>query len=342
MKRIIFIMTVATVLVFASSCKKENSPETSTSLKSTSDWMSSVFSNKSETPINAIAIPGTHDSATDLIKEDNAYSIKPVSEWSDEAKKAVGKKGIWEFSRNQSNSVKKQLEDGVRYFDFRIQKYNGKFYTHHHLVSNPLLPIIQDIDAFTQAHPKEILYLDFQAVLFENQADYNEFLDLLVEKFGDKIVDPNKFKPTSPIGSLWSGKQNIIMFASYKNNYSQQSKYLFNRDTEMLNYWPDKYDKNVIVNLLSAELAKRPMTKFFVSQTIQSPHNENLIASTKGGPVGIIGMVKDANSLNNGFKTWYPQLLNVAKTNNKSLNIMIYDQYQLNPEIVQDIINSNK
>ena len=57
-------------------------------------WMSKI---DGETPITAINIPGTHDSATEYV----SFAF---------------------VSRTQALSIAEQLEAGVRYFDMRFEK----------------------------------------------------------------------------------------------------------------------------------------------------------------------------------------------------------------------------
>lgn len=70
---------------------------------SPNNWMSAV---KSSTPITAINIPGTHDTATQYVTA--SY-----------------------FSQTQSLSIKEQLDIGVRYFDIRLEKTENDFIAVH-------------------------------------------------------------------------------------------------------------------------------------------------------------------------------------------------------------------
>lgn len=309
---------------------------------STSDWMGQIYKEHASIPLTSIAIPGTHDAITNEIKSTSDYSLLPVGEWSKEAKDAVGKEGIYQFSRNQSNNALQQLEDGIRYFDLRIQSYKGTFYSFHHLVSNPMEAVFDDIASFLSKHPKEVLIMDMQALCFNEDHEYNQLLDLIVEKLGRYIASPQEFKVNSPLSLFWEKGKNIVLLADYKYNGAHQEEYVFDRPKHILNHWPNAYDPSIIEPVLIDSIAQRPMNKLYVTQSIQSPHNETLLNAANGGPIGIIGMVEEKGSLNHRFPVWFAEVLQSAQQHEKKVNIFIFDQYQRFPVIIKRFMEVNK
>ena len=57
----------------------------------------------------------------------------------------------------------------------------------HALFGDPIGPILSDIDAFLEAHPKEVVILDFQHVYEFRTRDHEALVDKLVKTFGAKL-----------------------------------------------------------------------------------------------------------------------------------------------------------
>ena len=57
----------------------------------------------------------------------------------------------------------------------------------HALFGDPIGPILSDIDAFLEAHPKEVVILDFQHVFEFKCNDHEALVDKLFKTFGDKL-----------------------------------------------------------------------------------------------------------------------------------------------------------
>ncbi|MFA8298986.1 MAG: hypothetical protein ACEPOV_02370 [Hyphomicrobiales bacterium] len=338
-----FLLSMFAICFLFGSCGKnaDSHNSESTADVSKSNWMDQIYKNHPNTKLTAIAIPGTHDALTYQISESNPYSLQPVNEWTEEVKTAVGKKGIFLFSQNQSRTMAEQLSGGIRYFDFRIQEYNNEVWSFHHLVSNPLMPVIEEMSRFVENHPKEILIIDLQKVIMDDDT-YNHLIKSFVDKFGRHIAKSDEIGVNSSLKDFWDKGVSVIILSSFHTANKENDTYVYDRSKSILNYWPDKYKPEEIVPILKDSIALRPMNKLYVSQTIQSPNSLTLENSLKGGPDGIIEMVKAPNSLNNTFSNWFPQLANAANMNDRSVNILIFDQYQLNPIMIEGLLNYNQ
>ncbi|MCF0117424.1 MAG: phosphatidylinositol-specific phospholipase C domain-containing protein, partial [Bacilli bacterium] len=94
--------------------------------------------------INNIVIPGSHDAGTN---------------------------GMSWLGETQNLSIKDQLNEGVRYFDIRVNKKSKDNYVIFHSVINGCRfePILNDIKDFIIANPTETILLDFQH--FKNNSE---------------------------------------------------------------------------------------------------------------------------------------------------------------------------
>ena len=96
------------------------------------NWMS-YFQNKS---INELVIPGSHDSF--------AYDFKILGP-NESGMPRIANLFIKLWAKCQSKTIYEQLLMGIRYFDIRITKYNGEYYTIHSLRAKPVGQIFHDI-----------------------------------------------------------------------------------------------------------------------------------------------------------------------------------------------------
>ena len=141
---IILVLIVAIVsCAVLSACNKDDSEEivlTQEQKAFYSSWMSNI---KDDTPINKIAILGSHDSGT-------STSTLPNN-----------------TSKTQDLTIGEQMGFGCRYFDIRVSK-NNKDDDNLTLFHGPdasgekFADVVNDILQFIQANPSEFLVLDFQ------------------------------------------------------------------------------------------------------------------------------------------------------------------------------------
>jgi hypothetical protein len=122
-----------------------NSGRTEASVVDSANWMKDISSDKR---LDQIRIPGTHDSAT---------------------------AGVWAFTdmaRCQSNSLSQQLQDGIRYFDIRVDGRKSGLYgkytviTHGGIIcwnSDATPMTLDDVNrictSFLAAHPTETILI---------------------------------------------------------------------------------------------------------------------------------------------------------------------------------------
>lgn len=89
-------------------------------------------------------------------------------------------------SNTQVSDAETLLQQGVRYFDVRLSRDDTWHITHNFLAPESVLDIFTALTTFLEAHPGEIVLLDFQWVFdrasadfFANDATYEALLELL-------------------------------------------------------------------------------------------------------------------------------------------------------------------
>ncbi|MFK0230819.1 hypothetical protein ACIQUL_34165 [Streptomyces sp. NPDC090303] len=90
-------------------------------------WMEQLRGTVGDRPLNRIVMPGSHDSGSWSITKNSGMC--PYGESADVARKWPALASS--MSRTQSGSLTRQLDAGARYFDLRLCKVDGAWYTYH-------------------------------------------------------------------------------------------------------------------------------------------------------------------------------------------------------------------
>ncbi|XP_008196716.1 PI-PLC X domain-containing protein 3 isoform X2 [Tribolium castaneum] len=154
-------------------------------------WMTSLPQKLRTTPIINLAIPGSHDSMTYGITKDS--EVSPDAEPILQQLKFLGPiltTFMERWSKTQAASATQQLKLGIRYFDLRIatKPNEDKFYFVHGLYSGEVGGILDEIKAFLDTHPFEVVILDCQHFYAFEQADHERLMQLLTSVFGHKLL----------------------------------------------------------------------------------------------------------------------------------------------------------
>jgi hypothetical protein len=138
-------------------------------------WMGCIASRDpgfANTPLSDVAIPGAHDSgtfdldATDFDKQSGSSCTSYVPLFSSVS--ALVKR----WSEAQNIDFTRQLDDGVRYFDFRLaftgNPEQGWRIVHTQFSYDPLTEDLSDIATWAKAHPTEVVIIDVQHLCYDN------------------------------------------------------------------------------------------------------------------------------------------------------------------------------
>lgn len=138
-------------------------------------WMGCIVSQDpgfADTELSDIAIPGAHDSgtfnldATDFDKQSGSSCTSYIPLFSSVS--ALVKR----WSEAQNIDFTRQLDDGVRYFDFRLaftgNAQQGWRVVHTQFSSDPLTEDLSSIASWAKAHPTEVVIIDVQHLCYDN------------------------------------------------------------------------------------------------------------------------------------------------------------------------------
>ena len=133
-----------------------------------------------------------------------------------------GVKGtILNWSKVQKLNATEQLKCGIRYFDCRIGLHNHKAFRFLHGLWGPqLIDELHAIVAFLEAHPSEVIILDFNHFYDITDEDHVMLTQLILSIVGHLLIRLGDYSANGPVN--WDdltleklnqkGKQQILLF----------------------------------------------------------------------------------------------------------------------------------
>lgn len=304
----------------------------------TANWMSTIPKDRT---LNEIIIPGTHDSGSYAITPSSHFSLSdpgPLPTWLEAISNilpvSILRPIVAGWSKTQPYTISDQLNNGIRYFDFRICYLNNHFYFCHTMLSDLTENGLDAIAAFAKTHPSEILILDFNHIYgVTDSATQSAFLQLLQNKLGD-IAIPNSFQPTDTIETMRESKKQVIILMDTTQpitpNLQQFATTYLWHESNINSPWPDASHTNDLKNDLDTEVAFRAKTvssatNLFVLQAIKTADNNQVIN-------GIIAPSTYPNNINS-YEAPVNQALgnwinnDVTQFGKPAMNIIIQDWF---------------
>ncbi|XP_036937867.1 PI-PLC X domain-containing protein 1-like [Acanthopagrus latus] len=228
------------------------------------DWMSQLPPELHNIPLFNLAIPGSHDSMSyDL--DINSHIIEPdiLRRFS---KIYCARKIVRRWALTQEETITKQLDAGVRYFDLRIARKRNetdptRLYFYHGLCTHTdVETVLRVVHDWAERHPKEILILALSHFKGFDKKDeqrlHNHLINFIKTLFGPKLF-PRGETPT--LKKCWDQGRNVIV------SYDWQAKRPLEIWTEIIYYYGNSIDPTKVESNLRQQLEKeRPSRHFFV------------------------------------------------------------------------------
>lgn len=190
------------------------------------------MSNFQNVSLRQLTIPGSHDSFASSFKSfsNNDLNI-PI----------IFNPFIKRWAKTQNKTITEQLELGIRYFDIRVEEYNGTYYTVHSLLSQKLYNVLNDILNFIKNHQTEKILVDVNHIY--NITDNNNLKNYMKEIFNNYLVKNdinNLFKPLNQVDG------NILLFFNNIDDFVFPNDYIHSM-------WNDTNDINILINKIRNE-----------------------------------------------------------------------------------------
>ena len=208
------------------------------------DWMARNEALLAGRPLSAVVLPGSHDAAS--------YSLtrgSPIC-----AARTNKLMGLMSFlaaprARTQEASLTAQLAAGVRYLDLRVCAVPGsprRFFVHHTWLGSPLDDALGQIDAFSRAHPREILLLDFQHLSGFDDADRAALAGDLERRFAGRLLPVGTRPGALTLRQLWDGRVGIVILVDRPAG----APHLFDRAATLMSRWANAPSVAALVSAL--------------------------------------------------------------------------------------------
>ncbi|XP_012170854.2 PI-PLC X domain-containing protein 2 isoform X2 [Bombus terrestris] len=223
-------------------------------------------------PIIRLAIPGSHDTMTYTINRhsdvgpDEPRYIRALGRYCSLVSKPV----IFNWSITQHESIKDQLNGGIRYLDLRVatKRMDGNIYFVHGLYGSKIYQPLHEIAEWLSYHNNEIVILDFQHFYSFSEMDHHHLVETIFRIFQTKLC-PMAFT-FNHITLHWLNLEKYQVIVIYRNEYAQNYKNLWPSGL-WRTPWPNTVNVNELINFLDIELKTRPLQIGFVSQCLLTP-----------------------------------------------------------------------
>lgn len=221
-------------------------------------------------PLIRLAIPGSHDSMMYRM-----MSHSPVTPEAPEflpwlLKLHPRSVQNWVLTQNGGAGcgVNEQLVNGIRYFDIRACLQGGAFMLCHGVLSGESLQPLRDIRVFLDAHPLEVVILDFQHVYRCEVADHRRYCAELAEIFGEKIYGRrgNVVAECTLQEMAEKGKQVIVVYRDYVDEEGR-----FWTGDDLQTPWPNTTNIGELVEFLETSVQRRSKDAGHVTQCVLTP-----------------------------------------------------------------------
>jgi len=290
----------------------------------TASWMEQLYS-ESDASLKDIVIPGTHDSGTYAIT--SSSDLSSVSgQWFYKFAKSV----VSGWSKTQACDIATQLNGGIRYLDLRLEWHEDDIWIVHGLLSDTLSNVLHDVKEFSEAHPKEIVILDFQSLTTPDRyAETDAMLQLML---GDVMIT-NSYNAESSIHELWDSTEGNVIAIMNSWSMADYSDQYWYRDYELESDWANSGDADIVYDHVTNAIDNRATDMFSVAQCVVTANEKYIVAGILGGPNTIEKFNRPINDeINDWVNGWVEEGLPV--------NIVMTDFYDRSG-IVSTILDIN-
>ena len=208
------------------------------------DWMARNAALLQQRSLAAVVLPGSHDAASYSLGRDSPVCAARLNRFAGLASFVAAPR-----ARTQGVSLTAQLEGGVRYLDLRVCAVPGatrRFFVHHTFLGAPLEDALQQVDAFSRAHPREILLLDFQHLSGFDDQDRQQLARDLEQRFAGRLLPAGTRPGALTLSQLWDARVGVVLLM----DKPPASPHLFDRTATLVSRWSNAKSLSALLTAL--------------------------------------------------------------------------------------------
>jgi len=186
----------------------------------------------------------------------------------------ISKPIVFNYSICQNKTIFEQLEDGIRYLDFRIVKNENHELGSicHCLDGGFVIDMFEQISKFIKKNKQEIIFIDIKKVYGFDEEELKKWLKLFekycFDLFGDSIC-PSSISTSTPIKELWKDNRQLILFLPFENEFFWNFN-LMNRS------WANSPNDQEVIKYIDEEISKHQDDRFHLSEFIITIRDETV------------------------------------------------------------------
>lgn len=191
-----------------------------------------------------------------------------------------GFKGIvYRWSVTQHYHTLEQLDNGIRYFDFRLSRPPDEdtIKVVHGLYGSEVGPILADMVDWLEKHPREVVFFDFNHLYNFDASTHKKLIDMLTGLLGRKMC-PKKRPRDVTLDQMRQGGYQVIVF--YTEELQVAKNPLLWSDDDMISPWANTDTPKKLIAYLQDQLMQRPLgdnATFFNTQGILTPQTSDVL-----------------------------------------------------------------
>ncbi|KAE9417127.1 hypothetical protein Angca_008162, partial [Angiostrongylus cantonensis] len=186
------------------------------------------------------------------------------------------RRGIKRWAVTQSDSIRRQLDIGVRYLDLRVSyppsdvRISGtNFRLVHALYGPSIQEVLQQVIEFLEENKREVVILDMNHLFNMDKSTYRALQNEIVAVLGKDQICPFMNVNLVSLDFMWKNGYRVIIFSSF----AETNPSLFWPAAMISSPWPNTNRVDVLLAFLDSSLEHRRYSPpgFFVTQGVCTP-----------------------------------------------------------------------
>jgi hypothetical protein len=186
-------------------------------------WMEDLAPQIGDRPLSELRIPGTHDAGSFSISRTDPVLSDAQNDAGTAQFEGIPTRRVADYVYTQNLTFTEQLDQGIRYLDFRLTCDADGMFIVHVFRGAPIGDALTEIAAWVDAHPREVLFLDVQKNYGCADRTYDVdgvevngndlFTDLVRQAFGTELAPrPADADAATTLNGLVDDGTNVVAY----------------------------------------------------------------------------------------------------------------------------------